>query len=188
MCGQSSSSFSSDCEDGFLEMSGAGPAVLVGPGTGALSMSELDHHPLLCAQASPLPSHPSQLLNMGGSRASVGTSSSLEGIAGPALQSLWCSRFIATPKPHRVIPFQSQSCPSILSSSRCDCLLVGKGCFTQLLSFMIPGTDLPFHFHCPVLLSSVLQPTCFPVPSQMFVPVDHYPCPASRQNGLRKGI
>lgn len=38
--------FPFDCEEDFLEMSGAGPAVLVGPGTWALSMSELDHHPL----------------------------------------------------------------------------------------------------------------------------------------------
>lgn len=88
VCGQSSSSLSLDCEDDFLEMSGAGPAVLVGSGTGALSMSELDHHTLLCTQASPLPSHPSQLLNMGGSRASVGASSFLEDIVGPARQAL----------------------------------------------------------------------------------------------------
>lgn len=45
MCDQSSSFFSLDCEGDFLEMSGTGPAVLVGPGTGALSVSELDHHP-----------------------------------------------------------------------------------------------------------------------------------------------
>lgn len=43
--GQSSAFFSLDCEEDFLEMSGAGPAVSMGPGTWTLSMLALDHRP-----------------------------------------------------------------------------------------------------------------------------------------------
>lgn len=45
MCGQSLAFFPLDCEEDFLEMSGAGPAVSVGPETRTLNMSELDHCP-----------------------------------------------------------------------------------------------------------------------------------------------